>query len=387
MILEQDLLIQAVKASVTGERFTVEESPDWEVLVSLARAHKLEALLFDGLKKCHIELPPEVNRRLSNDYMQVIFRETQQEYIKAQLQQGLIQAGVPHIFLKGACLKYDYPIPALRTMSDMDILVRVDDYEAIDKVCLQMGGKLETGDGNHRNFHFSGGVKVEFHPNIVHQGSPVGAQINPGWQYAKKDSPTCAMELTEEGFYLSILCHMADHFVDGGIGVRFVLDVWVFLNRRKNAMNREFVEQELEFFDLLEFARKIEQLAEVWFGSGQTDPVLEELAEYIITSGSHGIADRAMLNAVSLSKGGSKASALWSKAFYPREELEARYPWAKGKAWLLPAAWCARAYRAVTSHGGQILAWSKGTGKFTSEEITQQKEKMSRFGIQINKNS
>jgi hypothetical protein len=272
-------------------------------------------------------------------------------------------------------------------MSDMDILVRVDDYDTIDKVCLQMGGKLETGDGNHRNFHFAGGVKVEFHPNIVHQGSPVGTQINPGWQYAKQEAPTCSMELTEEGFYLSILCHMADHFVDGGIGIRFVLDVWVFRNRRKNAMNREFVERELESFGLLEFTEKIEQLAEVWFGSGQTDPVLEELAEYIITSGSHGLADRAMLNAVSLSKGGSKTSALWSKVFYPREELEARYPWAKGKVWLLPAAWCARAYRAVTSHGDYILAWTKGTGKFTNEEITQQKEKMSRFGIRINKNS
>ena len=387
MILEHDLLIRAVKMSVAGIPFVLNEVPDWDLLIGTAQMHKLEASLFDGLKKCQIELPSEVNKRLSNDYMQVIFRETQQEYIKAQLQQGLIQAGVPHIFLKGACLKYDYPIPALRTMSDMDILVRVDDYDTIDKVCLQMGGKLETGDGNHRNFHFAGGVKVEFHPNIVHQGSPVGTQINPGWQYAKQEAPTCSMELTEEGFYLSILCHMADHFVDGGIGIRFVLDVWVFRNRRKNAMNREFVERELESFGLLEFTKKIEQLAEVWFGSGQTDPVLEELAEYIITSGSHGLADRAMLNAVSLSKGGSKTSALWSKVFYPREELEARYPWAKGKVWLLPAAWCARAYRAVTSHGDYILAWTKGTGKFTNEEITQQKEKMSRFGIRINKNS
>ena len=381
MILEQDLLIRAVKASVTGERFTVEESPDWEVLVSLARAHKLEALAFDGLQKCGIPLPEQIRQQLNGAYMQVIFRDTQLEHVKKQLQQSLIDAGVPHIFLKGACLKYDYPVPAMRTMSDMDILVHTEDYQTIDRVCQGLAGKRMEGDGNHRNFLFPGGVKVEFHPNIVHQGSPVGTGINPGWQYAGDNTGSCSMELTEEGFYLSILCHMADHFVDGGIGIRFVLDVWVFRNLRNKPMDRAFVEKELEAFDLLAFARNVEQLSEVWFGSGEASPVIEELGQYIVTSGVCGVEDRAMLNAVSLSKGGSKASALWSKVFYPRQELEDRYPWSKGKPWLLPAAWCARAFRAVTIHGGEILNWTKGTGRFTSEEVSRQKEKMARFGI------
>lgn len=385
MNAESKLLIDALRNAVAGHPVKLPEQLDWQAFLKLARSHKVEGLVYIALKSS--ELPENARVFLEKSHNYIIFRDVQMEYVKAQLQQRLIQAQVPHIFLKGACLKHDYPIPALRTMSDMDILVRVDDYHAIDEVCQQMGGKLESGDGNHRNFDFPGNVKVEFHPNIVHQGSPVGTQINPGWQYAKKDSPTCSMELTEEGFYLSILCHMADHFVDGGIGVRFVLDVWIFRNLRKKPMDRSFVEQELAAFGLLEFAQKIEQLAEAWFGDGQTDPIIDELAEYIITSGSHGVADRAMLNAVSLSKGGSKASALWSKAFYPRQELEARYPWSKGKPWLLPAAWCARAYRAVTSHGNHILTWSKGTGSFTDEEIAQQREKMARFGIRRNKKS
>ena len=384
MILEHDLLIRAVKMSVAGMPFCVNGAPDWELLINTAQMHKLEALLFDGLKKSQIEMPPEVSKRLSNSYMQVIFRDTQQEHVKKQLQQGLVEADVPHIFLKGACLKYDYPVPAMRTMSDMDILVHTRDYPQIDRVCQNLGGERLEGDGNHRNFLFPGGVKVEFHPNIVHQGSPVGTEINPGWQYAKASSG-CSMELTEEGFYLSILCHMADHFVDGGIGIRFVLDVWIFRNLRKQPMDTGFVDRELEVFGLLDFARKIEQLSEVWFGSGETEPVIDELGEYIITSGIYGINQRAMLNAVSLSKGGSQTSALWSRVFYPRQELEDRYPWAKGKPWLLPAAWCARAFRAVTIHKSQILSWTKGTGAFTQEEIDQQKEKMARFGIRRKK--
>lgn len=381
MNLEQNLLLRAVKASVTGALFSLTEEPDWSAFLSLAKAHKLEALAFDGLQKSGIGQPVEIQQQLNTAYMQVIFRDAQLEHVKSQLQSALVAAGVDHVFLKGSVLKHSYPIPAMRTMTDMDILVHTEDYEAIDRVCAALGGQSQAGDGNHRNFYFPNGVKIEFHPNIVHQASPVGTDINPGWQYAKKEPAFGTMELTEEGFYMSILCHLVDHFVDGGIGIRFILDVWVFRNLRKAPMDRAFVEQELEKFGLLEFVKNIERLSEAWFGDGESDPILEELAEYIITSGSHGIADRAMLNAVSLSKGGSKASAFWEKVFYPRQELEDRYPWCKGKAWLLPAAWCTRAFRAVTTHGAHILAWSKGTGSVTDDQVSRQKEKLARFGI------
>ena len=228
---ESKLLISALRKAVAGQPVEPPEHVDWQAFLELARIHKVEGLAYTALKDT--ALPDEVRTTLEMAYHQIIFRDVQLEHMKTQLQQRLTEAQIPHIFLKGACLKYDYPIPAMRTMSDLDILVRTEDYDALDRVGESLGGELRTGDGNHRNYFFPAGVVVECHPNIVHQASPLGTGINPGWQYAKKDSPTCSMELTEEGLYLSILCHMADHFVDGGIGIRFVLDVWVFRNLRK----------------------------------------------------------------------------------------------------------------------------------------------------------
>jgi len=105
------------------------------------------------------------------------------------------------------------------------------------------------------------------------------------------------------------------------------------------------------------------------------------LGEYILTSGSHGTTDRAILNALSLSPGGNQFSALMKKAFYPRAELEDRFPWCKGRTWLLPAAWCTRAYKAVTNHGKLILKWGKGTGQISKMEVIENQEKLRRFGI------
>ena len=384
MTPEQQLLIEAVKASITGTAIYLNTVPDWQLFLKLAKAHGLLPLVCNGLQKnpdIWQQLPADLQASLENAYLQAIFRDTQIEYLKAQLQQALVNAGIRHIFLKGAVLKYDYPEPALRTMSDLDLLVYTEDFNKIAAVAAELAGKPIDGDGNHRNYVFPGNVAVEFHPNLLHHATAVGTGINPGWQYAKQDSTSCAMELSEEGIYLNTVCHLAEHFVAGGVGVRFVLDIWVSRHLRKTQPNRAFVEAELTRFGLLDFTEKIEQLAEVWFGELPATPLLDELAEYILTSGSHGTANRAILNALSLSPGGSRVSTLWKKAFYPKSELEDRFPWCKGKPLLLPAAWCCRAYFAITRHGYHIAKWSKDTGKISKEQVADNQEKLKRFGI------
>lgn len=381
---EAALLIGALGVSVADKPLIMPNELDWQLLLKLCRIHAVAPLVYDGLRKADViqAVPEDINKELLNDYHTAIFRDSQFDYTKAQLSQKLTKAQIPHIFLKGSCLKYDYPEPALRTMCDLDILVHTEDYPAIEKIALEMGGTAGHSDGNHRNYHFPGGVAVEFHPNLLHQDTPVGTGINPGWQYAKKDMPTSAGELTPEGFYLNTICHIANHFVMGGVGIRFVLDVWVNRYLSKNKPDRAIVEEELQKFELLTFARNVEALADVWFGSGEMTPLLEELGAYILSSGLHGREERAMLNAVSLSPGGTGRSALLKKAFHSRQEMEDRFPWCKGKPWLLPAAWCVRAFKAVTKHGNLIVKWGKGANSFSQDEIRQQKEKLRRFGIQ-----
>lgn len=381
---ESKLLISALGQAVAQKPMEAPtEELDWQRFHALARAHNVEALAYQGLKNAGLlnTVPEEVGNQLSAACFRCVYREAQLDHVKSILQEELTREQIPHIFLKGICIKNDYPDPALRTMCDVDVLVYTKDYGKIAKIAEAHGATPGHSDGNHRNYRFPGNVEVEFHPNMLHHATPVGTQINPGWQYAKKDNPTCSMELTEEGFYLNVICHMANHFVAGGVGVRFVLDVWVCRHLRKTQPNRALVEKELESFGLLEFTCNVEALADAWFGEGELTPFLVELGEYFVTSGSHGVSDRAILNAVALSARGTGTSALLGKAFYPRAEMEDRFPWCKGKPWLLPAAWCTRAFLAVKNHGSHILRWGKGTSNISKEEVEQQRQKLAAFGI------
>lgn len=379
---EYKLLIGALGLAVAGKSFQMPDEVDWERFLYLAKAHGLEAMAGQGLKTNTAVwdvVPEKVRSYLDMTYFRAICREAQLDYIHGQLKKRLEDAQIPHVFLKGICLKADYPVPALRTMCDIDVLARTEDYKRIAEVAESLQAEAYSGDGNHLNFKFPGGVAVEFHPNLLHPGTPFNTGINPGWQYTEGEAPS--KEMNAEGMYLNTICHLAEHFVASGVGVKFVLDIWVCRNLRKKQYDRGFVERELARFGLLEFARNIEALAEAWFGSGEMTEVLEELGEYILSSGSHGLSQRAMLNAVALSPGGNRTSALLKKVFYPKEELETRFPWCKGKPYLLPAAWCARAYGAVTKRGHLIAKWSKGTAEVSEEQVNEQRQKLSRFGI------
>lgn len=375
-------LIALLRGAVTGEPARLPESINWKNLLAQIRFHHVESLACYALKSIP-DAPEEIRSELSAAHKERLFLDAQQDYAAAIVRDALTAAEVPHILLRGALLKQDYPSPDMRSMSDLDYLVRVEDYPKIRTAMESAGGRHAHTDGGHYSFVLPPQVAVEFHPNLIYTASPVGTAINPGWQYVKPGSGPYALELTEEGFYLNMICHLAYHFAKGGTGARSVLDIWVYRHRHTPQPDRAFVDRELRRAGLLDFAGQVEALSEAWFGGGAMTPELEELSEYILTSGVYGTQTRAVLNAASFSGGGTGRSALVSRAFYPRRELENRFPWTRGRPWLLPAAWCLRAVKAVTVHRGHIRRWSRAANAISTEEIKSQRERLKRFGLLV----
>lgn len=373
------LLLDLVRSRITGQTAVIPQEPDLAGLFDAAARHKLEPFVFSALEQT--EYAPQAMAAIGSAYHKAVFRDAQTDFIRSDVSRVLSEARIPHVFQRGICLKHDYPVSAMRTMSDIDVLVQSRDLHKLPKAMKQIDCTQLPGDGNHRSFKVNPGVTVEFHPELIHCSSHVGTGVNPGWQYVPNGQAGFEWKMTEEGFYLNVMCHLANHFAAGGVGVRFVLDVWVCRHLRAAQPDRVFVEAELQRVGLLEFARRIEALAEVWFSGAESDELLDELAEYILTSSSHGNSERAMLNAVCLSPGGSGFSALWRKVFYPKQDLYNRYDWVKGRAWLLPVAWVVRVFQALTRRGNLILRWGKGTMQYSDEQIAQQREKLKRFGI------
>ena len=58
--------------------------------------------------------------------------------------------------------------------------------------------------------------------------------------------------MTPEDEFIYLFTHFAKHYRDGGIGCRYVVDLWVFL-RNNPTMDPEKIKRELDKLQLREF--------------------------------------------------------------------------------------------------------------------------------------
>lgn len=116
----------------------------WQSLYAVALQEGIAPLLFWSLRQAGIleKIPPKLATAMSRKYYATAAAAA---FCAFQLQDLLPRcqtAGVQVIILKGAMLaELHYPNPALRPMSDIDILVKARELEALDTILSQSGYK------------------------------------------------------------------------------------------------------------------------------------------------------------------------------------------------------------------------------------------------------
>lgn len=116
-------------------------SLDWDYVLRAAERQGVAPLLYQSLKR---QSPPPADARivdwLHGAYWSNHFRNRTLLTERDRLQAAAHAAGIPMLPLKGAALLLDqYPDPALRPLSDLDFLVRVDDHAGMRRVLLDLG--------------------------------------------------------------------------------------------------------------------------------------------------------------------------------------------------------------------------------------------------------
>jgi hypothetical protein len=126
------LLFQILKSHSTGDTSAISfqlSEGDWREMYACAAYQNVEPLLFFHLKEKGLEqaLPKDVHQEMQQAYHKNSARNLRL-YELGQILVRLNLSRLPAIILKGAYLAaFIYPNPALRSMVDMDILMRPED--------------------------------------------------------------------------------------------------------------------------------------------------------------------------------------------------------------------------------------------------------------------
>ena len=247
------LLSDAIWNGTASQNYCTDDMPD---LFRQSKEHYVAPLVYNIVPSLPID--DKMLKEWEMLYIQNIAHYTRIKYTQTQVLEKLTAQGIPVIVLKGTAAATYYIKPALRTMGDIDLLVKPEFYDKCVNSLQDLGyvditTEIEEKIGRHRVFQGKEAI-IELHHFF-------SSDVNGNKGYILDDLIFADIEL---GRYqlsdpingLVLLNHLAQH-MEAGIGLRQLIDWMMFVN---SYLDDE--KWENEFHDL---AQKIgmEKLAKV----------------------------------------------------------------------------------------------------------------------------
>ncbi len=370
----QQGVLRLVYSAVSGEAMSLPEDFDLEQALPLIKKHQLGNLIYYGAVNCGMDSKSPVMQELFTvTYKSMIVDERQ----RAQLQKltaAFDANGIHYMPVKGVLMKALYPKPDMRIMGDADILIKLDQYDRIRPLMLELGF-AEVRESDHELIWQKPSLYLELHKRLIPSYNyDYAAYYGDGWQLGRPcaDNP-CRYEMSDEDQMIYLFTHFAKHYRDGGIGVRHMLDLYLY-RKAKPDMDKQYLEGELAKLQLSAFWGHIVKTLEVWFDGAPADEMTDRITELVFDSGSFGAKEtqrvaRGVRNK-SKSGGGAKQvrARFWLRViFLPYEHMRNKYPVLKKVPILLPVMWVVRWFQTLFK-GKPAIDEQRNRAKLLTEE-------------------
>ena len=342
----QSGVLMLVKSALTGKVGVLPAGFSLEQAERMIIKHQIVGLAYEGAIICGVPKSDSVMQRLFQIYYQHTIRDEKQKNALKKLYQAFEENGFDYLPVKGLDMKKLYPNPAMRPMGDADVLIRMEQYEKIRPVMMQLGYQ-EGEQTGHELIWDCPALHLELHRQLMSSYFPdLQNYYGDGWKYAvllQGHRHTYA----PEDMYLYHFAHLVKHYRRGGIGLRHVLDLWLFRNSNPT-INWDYVEQELARLRLQEFHQNICKMVACWFSDGDTDEITEYLTDFFFNSGSWGNKAnfRRFIGLKDKKQGVESHKSRFVKAitliFPGLSAMKLKFPVLDKLPWLLPFMWPVR---------------------------------------------
>ena len=344
-------LFQIIRYFLNNEPM-IDEPLDWPCVWSFAMKHRLEMFVALYMKKISEELRPdsELQSEISTHCAKLLAIHVNQKAAVTSIHSVLETRRCYHLFMKGTVTKKRYEEPFYRSMVDIDFLYQESQHEQVKQALLD-NGFTDYREGRKNDFYNRKPyVSVEAHRQLVPSDSSYYSYCSRVWQRSHIASGCkYCFEMSLEDELIFNIIHLAIHFLEGGAGIRFIMDVYVYNSYQ---MDKQYIERELTELDLLEFYHNISDLANHWFGDGEETEISRKIGQFVLDNSIFGTAKNS--SALAVRKGRLR---YLRRMFFPSlNEMSSLYPWLKKRKYLLPVAWIIRGFKVLKNKNKAIRA-------------------------------
>lgn len=278
--------ITLVRAGVIGKGDELPEDFDVERIYDAARLHHLMGIVYKGAVLCGVDKSLPVMQKLFLGAIKEAAVHERQLHEYADLRNCFKENGIAYMPIKGILIKELYPEPALRYMNDVDILIHKSDYKEIEKILLEREYTFRCESDHEYIWVKKGTLNLELHKDLVASANEDFYEyLSDYWNRAHKRDDF-EHYLSKEDEFIYLFCHFSKHYRLCGIGVKYLIDLWLYSIKRK--LDEEYVEKEFNKIGILEFYNNIKKVMKFWFEDGELDEKTEFITNYIIISGAYG---------------------------------------------------------------------------------------------------
>lgn len=245
---EQQLFLHVLKDYILERPTELSNSFDWKKIKSYADNHQLSAIFYYQTHQKIFEeaYAGQIHRSINYKKEISLFKTALQNY--------------KYLMVKGVVVSTLYPIPSLRSMGDVDVLIHLEDRESIHNDLINHGFELYKKTSLGEWVYSKRGFFFEVHDSLVHRykgKEKLVEYFSSCWEYEENG----LLDWSDHLIYL--IEHLRQHFVGEGVGFRQFMDIAIVC--KKCAIDWDFVSSELKKIDLYDFASTVFAFIYVWF--------------------------------------------------------------------------------------------------------------------------
>ena len=379
----------------------VPEGLDWAALLKFCDNHKLGGICW---KQCgaYLRAHPETAefaKKLERDFQGTVYLGSTMEFELQAVSEAFQSEQIPFVLIKGSILSRYYPEPLLRTMGDIDLLVKPEDAGRIEPVMRNLGYALKQQKA--REWDYSKrSVSFELQAELLHETAVEHPALrdfmNDFWPHTEPDPESGSLRLDWDFHLLYLIAHIAKHLRKTGIGFRQFYDLSVLLRRAPELFHWEDFRREAERLGLLTFAKTCLSLCETWLrvpsplpAADLSTELIEDVTQTVFQNGLFGFQSTERRSSrLERERERSKLPLpllklrVFRKLLFPSYKdlctLE-KYKGLRGKPLLLPWYWGKRIVRALKRKRGGDMA--KNLLEIQEEDLDRSQDQLKKLGL------
>ncbi len=263
-----------------------EQKVNWHNIYDISVKHSLAGMLYFAIEKLNNKDKPtgDFMPYLEQMYREQIVADLNLNFETQRILELLSSEGIKCLPVKGIVTKADYPVPHLRTMSDVDILCEPENRLKAEKIFLDNGYIKESVGEKDTSYRKEDILHFELHTSLLTAESPAYDYFGSVWDRVNFKENSNIAVMTLEDTYIFMLEHLANHIEFGGAGIRMYMDVYVFLKNHGSSINRKYIDKVLNDILLADFEKKTVAISNNWFSGSEEIDSTSDASMFILDS-------------------------------------------------------------------------------------------------------